>query len=97
MMEESNKKKHFTVMVDLNVVQKKSRVVTYLFSAYFIPVYVSFIIVTNCGFVMRFVILAIYFRLKTTVFNVKHKNLMSLKKTNLVRYYYFLIIGCINL
>ncbi len=41
------------------------------FSAYFIPVYVSFIIVKNCGFVMGFVILAIYFQLKTTIFNVK--------------------------
>ncbi len=48
-------------------------------SAYFIPVYVSFIIIKkNCGFVMGFVILAIYFRLKTTVFNVKkQKNVMA--------------------
>ncbi len=42
-----------------------------IFSAYFIPVYASFIIVKNCGFVMGFVILAIYFLLKTTIFNVK--------------------------
>ncbi len=52
--------------------RKKSSVVTNLFfSAYFIPGYVSFIIVKNCGIVMGFVILAIYFRLKTTIFNVK--------------------------
>ncbi len=52
--------------------RKKSSMVTYLFFvAYFIPVYVSFIIVKNCGFVMGFVILAIYLRLKTTIFNVK--------------------------
>ncbi len=43
--------------------RKKSSVVTYLFCAYFIPVYVSFIIVQNGGFVMVFVILAIYVRL----------------------------------
>ncbi len=49
----------------------KFRMVTYLFSAYFITVYVSFIIVKNCGFVMGFVILAVYFRLKTTISNVK--------------------------
>ncbi len=42
-----------------------------LFYAYFIPVYVSFIIVKSCDFVMGFVILAIYFQLKTTIFNVK--------------------------
>ncbi len=41
------------------------------FSAYFISVYVSFIIVKNCGFVMGFVIFAIYFRLNNTIFNVK--------------------------
>ncbi len=34
------------------------------FSAYFIPVYVSCIIVKNCGFVMGFVILTIYLGLK---------------------------------
>ncbi len=45
--------------------------VTYHFSAYIIPVYVSLIIDKNCGFVMGFVILAIYFQLKTTIFNVK--------------------------
>ncbi len=51
--------------------KKQSSVVTYLFSAYFIPIYVTFIIVKNCGFVMGYVILAIYFQLKTTIFNVK--------------------------
>ncbi len=66
-----NKMRHFTLTADLNVAPKISSMVTYLFSAYFIPVYVSFIIVKNCGFVMGFVILAIYFRLKTTIFNVK--------------------------
>ncbi len=45
------------------------------FCAYFNPVYVSFIIVKKCGFVMGFVILAIYFRLKSTIFNVKTKKL----------------------
>ncbi len=43
-----NKMRHFTVLADLNVAQKKSSVVTYFCSAYFIPVYVSFIIVKNC-------------------------------------------------
>ncbi len=56
-----NKMRHFTVTAVLNVARKKSNVVIYLFSAYFIPVYVSFIIVKNCGFVMGFLILAIYF------------------------------------
>ncbi len=56
-----NKMRHFTVIADLNVAQKKSSMVTYRFSAYCIPVYVSFVIVKNCGFVMGFVILAIYF------------------------------------
>ncbi len=51
--------------------RKKSGVVTYLFSSYFIPVYVSFIIVKNCGFVMGFVILAINFGFKTTNSYVK--------------------------
>ncbi len=44
-----NKMRHFTVIADLNVAPKKPIVVTYLFSAYFISVYVSFIIVKNCG------------------------------------------------
>ncbi len=70
-----NKMRHFTVIADLNVSQKKSSIVTYLFSAYFIPVYVSFIIVKHCGFVMGFVSLAIYFLLKTTIFNVKTSKL----------------------
>ncbi len=41
------------------------------FSAYFMLVYVSFIIVRNCGFIIAFVILAIHFWLKTTIFNLK--------------------------
>ncbi len=49
-MEESKQNEIFTVIDDLNVVQKKSCVVTFLFSAYFIWVYVSFINVKNCGF-----------------------------------------------
>ncbi len=55
--------RHFTVIADLNVAQKKiyHGNLSY-FSAYFIPAYVSVIIVKNCGFVMGFVILAIYFR-----------------------------------
>ncbi len=49
--------------------------------------------VKNCGFVMGFIILAIHFRLKTTIF----KNLIAFKtKTNMVRYYHFFIIGYIN-
>ncbi len=61
-MEESKKEiRHFTVTVDLNVIQKKCSIMTYFFSAYFIPVYVSFLIVKNCGIVIGFVILAIYF------------------------------------
>ncbi len=60
--------RHFTVIADLNVAQKKSSVVTYLFSAYFIPVYVSIIIVKNCGFVMEFVILAICLLIKNYYF-----------------------------
>ncbi len=56
------KMRHFTVIANLNVAQKKNLAwFTYLFSAYFIPVYVIFIIVKNCGFIMGFVILAIYF------------------------------------
>ncbi len=67
-----NKMRHFTVIADLNVAQKN----IYggdlsLFPACFILVYVSFIIVKNCGFVMGFVILAIYFHLKTTIFNAQ--------------------------
>ncbi len=65
-MEESKRMRHFTVTADLNVVSEKSRMVNYLFSVYFIPVYVSFSIVKNCGFVMGFVILAIFFQLKNS-------------------------------
>ncbi len=58
--------------------------VTYLFSAYFIPVYVSFLIVKNCGFVMGFVILAIFSTNKQffiTIFDVLSG---ILKKTSVV-------------
>ncbi len=49
--------------------RKKSSMVTYLFySANFISVYVSFIIAKNCGFVMGFEILAIYFLFKNSFF-----------------------------
>ncbi len=40
-----NKMRHFTVIADLNVAQKKSSMVTYIFFLLNIPVYVSFIIV----------------------------------------------------
>ncbi len=60
-----NKMRNFTVIADLNVAPQKSSMVTYLFSAYFISVYFSFTIVKKYGFVMGFVILAIYFRFKT--------------------------------
>ncbi len=66
------KMRHFTVTADLNVAQKEiSHCDLSIFLAYFIPVFISFIIVKNCGFEMGFVILPIYFRLKTTIFNVK--------------------------
>ncbi len=48
--------------------RNKSSMVTYIFSAYFIPIYFSFIIVKNCGFVTGLVIFAIYFRLKKQFF-----------------------------
>ncbi len=67
--------RHFTVIADLNVTQKRNVVwLPIFFTAYIIPVYVSFVIVKNRGFVMGFVILAIYFRLKgffVTIFNVQ--------------------------
>ncbi len=64
--------RYFTVIADLNVSQKYIQCGDLpFFSAYFIPVYDSFIIVTNFGFVMGFIILAIYFRLKIIMFNVK--------------------------
>ncbi len=61
-----NKMIQFTVIADLNVAQKRNLAWCDLtfFSAYFIPVYVSFIIVKNCDFLMGFVMLAIYFQLK---------------------------------
>ncbi len=47
---------------------------------------------------MGFVILAIYFRLKTTIFNVKNvKTEWHLKKRSILERYYFFIIGYINL
>ncbi len=56
-MKKVNKMRHFTVITDLNVAQKNIYPGHFsIFSAYFIPVYVNFIIVKNCGFVMGFVI-----------------------------------------
>ncbi len=52
-----NKMRHFTVIADLNVAQKKSSMVTYLF--------LSALKLSKTGFVTGFVISAIYFRLKT--------------------------------
>ncbi len=48
-----NKIRHFSVIADLNVAQKKKYVVVIylLFLLIFFSVYVSFIIVKNCGFV----------------------------------------------
>ncbi len=62
-------------IAELNVVQKKIYCGDLsFFSAYFIAVYVSIIIAKNCGFVIGFEILAIYFRLKNsffvTIFNI---------------------------
>ncbi len=65
-----NKMRHFTVIADLIVAQKKILRCYLFFSIHFISVYVSFIMFKNC-FLMGFVILVIYFRLKTTIFNVK--------------------------
>ncbi len=49
--------------------------VTHNCFAFVIPLYASFIIVTNCCFAMGFIILAIYFQLKNsffvTIFDVK--------------------------
>ncbi len=55
----------YSHIAELNVVQKKilHGDISSSFFAYFISVYVSFIIANNCGFVMGFQILAIYFRL----------------------------------
>ncbi len=67
-----NKMRHFTVIADLNVAQKKSSIVTYLFFLLIWLQYMSaLLLVKRCGFVMRFVILAIYFQLKTAIFNLK--------------------------
>ncbi len=45
--------RHFTIIADLNVAQKKIKHVDVSFySAYFIPVYISFINLQNSGFVM---------------------------------------------
>ncbi len=56
--------------------------VTYLFFAYFIRVYVIFIIVKICGFVIAFVILAMHyiFDLKLPFLMQKPKNLMTFLK-----------------
>ncbi len=44
-----NKMRHFTVIADLDVAQKKNLAcVLSFFSAYFIPVYSSFKLVKNC-------------------------------------------------
>ncbi len=67
----ANKMRHFTVIADLNIAQYFFSMATYLFFLLILFQYVSFIIVKNCGLVMGFVILAIYFRLKTTIFIVK--------------------------
>ncbi len=70
-MEEIKKNETLYWHSDLNVTEKYLAWWHIFFSAYFIPEYVGFIIVKNCGIVMGFVILAIYFWLKTTIFNVK--------------------------
>ncbi len=46
--------RHFTVIADLNIIWKKSNMVDYLFSAYFVPVYVSFKIIKNCWWMSSF-------------------------------------------
>ncbi len=76
--------RHFTVICDLNVGQRKALL---FFSPYFISKYFSFIIVKNGGFVMGFVIFGIYFRLKTIIFNVKTYKPKNL--TSVVRYLFF--------
>ncbi len=68
--------RHFTVIADLNVAQKNNlEWWPIFFSAYFIPVYVSFIIVKNCVFVIGFVIFSNIFsfikQFFVTIFNVK--------------------------
>ncbi len=66
----ANKMKHFTIIADLNAAQKYIfRMVTYLFFYLF---YSSICQLYNCQ-KLWFCngILAIYFRLKTTIFNVK--------------------------
>ncbi len=60
--------RHFPVIADLNVAQKKPSMVTYLFYAYFIQVYVSFILIKYCGFVMEFVIFSNIFSIKNYYF-----------------------------
>ncbi len=79
----------------------KSSVVTYLFSAYFISIYVSLIIAKNCGFVMEFEILAIYFRLKNSfllLFLMKISKIqMTFKnKSSIVRYYSFPLLDTLT-
>ncbi len=84
--------RHFTVIADLNVAQKKNLAwwLIFIFFAYFIPVYAIVIIVKNCVFAMD-----LYFR--QYIFNYKllfviqtHKNvLVFLFKTSVVRFFYF--------
>ncbi len=66
-----NKMRNFTITADLNDRQEKSSMVTYLVFCLFYSSICQFISVKNCAFVMGFIILAIYFRLKTTSFNVQ--------------------------
>ncbi len=57
-----NKMRHFTIIDDLNVSQKNIQYGDLsFFSAYFILVHNTFIMVKNYGFVMGFVILAYNF------------------------------------
>ncbi len=62
-----NKMRHFTVTGDLKVAQKKNKQGDWAFFCLF---YSSICQLYNCGFIMGFVILAIYFPLKTIIFNV---------------------------
>ncbi len=50
-----NKLRYFTVIADLNIAQKKNLAWgSIFFSAYFIPVHVSFIIFKNCNGICNF-------------------------------------------
>ncbi len=64
------------------------------FPAYFISVYINFIIAKNCGFVMGFEIWAIYFRLKNSflllfLIEIPKNEMAFKKKSSVVRYYFF--------